>query len=51
MGIPRWLRCEVSNGLFRDERTIRITLAPGGTLDAFVSATDVQVEGAGGHGR
>ena len=42
MPILRWLRCEVHEGVFLDERTVRIALPRGGVLEAFVPASDVR---------
>ena len=47
----RWLRCEIGNGMFTGERAIKIALAKGRTLDAFVPSSEVEADPQTGQGR
>ncbi len=50
MPILRWLKCEVGEGMFPDERTVRIALPEGGAHYAFVPASDVRMASASDQG-
>ncbi len=51
MAPQRWLRCEVGTGMFSTERTIRIALPEGRSLNAFVPSSDVESDPRTGQGR
>ena len=47
----RWLRCEIRNGMFPDERAITIALSEGRSHDAFVPSSEVEADSDTTHGR